>query len=365
MTIAVSALLVLLAGATAAPPPSPRGEGGPAARAGGPDSGAWNGLPPGAASGDVRGPGDLKAMLWKYVARCALPEGKQLEAPPGPNGEIRRFDGFFGAAPEWNEGACDHACQEKVTGCLLALTNRTGKHVLVSLLGHDPSLGKKFVPDRNEIAFPYQEGAFFGNLFANETYACQGTDARKGQQVKRFCALEPSTCGGLTQLAGAGHCQDVCAMACSVLPDKTERCVASSCKDPKGRRWDHPITVFLRNKIEAANADALVGVIARDDGIDGLDDGDSATYEHVDLALGPAAFRTFAATFVQRRPPGRIEIWVDGSTRIGVLDLQAPPGRVGELSTRVTAPTASGPHQVTLRFVGGKDMGRLSLIEFR
>jgi len=163
-------------------------------------------------------------------------------------------------------------------------------------------------------------------------------------------------------------------MSCSRLRDGTERCAASSCRDPHGKRWEHPITVYLRNQIEATNADVMQGVTAGDDGIDGLDDGDSVTFKLVDFtrpaAPGtPAAgVKTFVASFLARRPPGRIEIWLDGKTRIGTLDLGSQAdtgGRERELGTPISAAGVSGTHDVTLRFVGGKNMGRLALVEFR
>jgi hypothetical protein len=77
---------------------------------------------------------------------------------------------------------------------------------------------------------------------------------------------------------------------------------------------------------------------------------------------------TFVASFLARRPPGRIEIWLDGKTRIGTLDLGSKPKEAAgsrELGTPISAVGVSGAHDVTLRFVGGKDMGRLALVEFR
>jgi hypothetical protein len=351
-------LLVLL-------PPSVRRA---AAEGGKPGSGRGvsNGVEGGAQIEGGKGLNAFQAMLWKYTARCALPEGETLETPPGPTGKRLKFPGALGAAPEWNHGPCDRACQEKVSSCLIALTNRTGKHVVLSLLGADPALGKGFAPNEADRPFPHQEGVFFGNVFSNEAYACQGVGVAKAAQVKRFCALEPSTCSGLPDFTNVGRCQDACTLECSRLGDGSERCVASSCKDPKGRRWDHPITVYLRNQIEAANADAMTGVVARDDGIDGLDAGDSATYARVDLTHPSGSAQTFVATFASLRGSGRLEIWLDHKTRVGVLDLPArASGAASERATTVSTDGVTGAHEVTLKVVSGKNLGRLSLIEFR
>jgi hypothetical protein len=331
----------------------------------------WNGLRGGEQIEGGKGLSAFQAMLWKYTAKCALPEGKTLEAPPDATGKRLKFPGLFGVAPEWNDGPCDARCQEKVSSCLIALTNRTGKHVLVSLLSADRSLGKSFAPSESDRVFPHQEGVFFGNVFTNEAYACQGAAVRKGPQVKRFCALEPATCSGLPDFSDLGPCGAACTMSCSRLGDGTERCAASSCRDPHGKRWEHPITVYLRNQIEATNADVLQGVTAGDDGIDGLDDGDSVTFKLVDFTrpAGPGAstggVKTFVASFLARRPPGRIEIWLDGKIRIGTLDLGSQPNGSRELGTPISAAGVSGAHDVTLKFVGGKNMGRLGLVEFR
>ena len=327
---------------------------------------SWNGVPGGQQIDGAQGMTALQAMLWKYTARCALPAGQELEAPPdATTGKRPKFPGFFGMAPEWRNGTCDRACQEKVSSCLIALTNRTGKHVLISVLSGDSAMGKKFLPEESDRAFPHQEGVFFGNVFSNEAYACQGRDVGKGPQVKRFCALEPATCSGLSQFVDAGRCQDVCQMSCSRLSDKSERCVAVSCQDPKGVRWNHPVTTYLRNKIEAANADAATGVRISDEQIDSLDGGDSVTFKQVDFGRGNPAFGTFAAELVSRRSRGHIEIWLDGGRRIGVLDVKATGQAQGEQTTAIQGAPITGTHDVTLKIVGAKDIGRLSTFEFR
>ena len=50
---------------------------------------AWNGLAAGQQLDSGKGMTALQAMLWKYVARCALPEGQELEAPPN-SGQKKR-----------------------------------------------------------------------------------------------------------------------------------------------------------------------------------------------------------------------------------------------------------------------------------
>ena len=170
----------------------------------------------------------------------------------------------MGIAPEWRDGHCDRECQEKVSSCLIALSNRTGKHVQVSVLSASPAMLKSsqdLKPGDSDLGFPHQEGAFFGNVFAGEAYACRGSAAEKGAQVKRFCALEPESCTGMAEFTDAGLCEQACDMSCVSLSDGSQRCAANACTDPQGRRWAFHITTYLRNQIEAANASGRTPVV--------------------------------------------------------------------------------------------------------
>jgi hypothetical protein len=325
-----------------------------------------NGLVGGRETLEGRALTSAQSMLWKYTARCVLREGQELEGADAATGEILKFPGSFGIAPGWREGTCDAHCQESVSACLIALTNRTGKHVLVSLLSAAvPSLGSSMAPNENDLAFPHQEGAFFGNVFSGEAYACRGRAAEKGQQVKRFCALEPATCSGLATFADAGRCDDACEMSCTGLSDGTERCAARSCKDPKGRVWTAPITTYLRNRVEAANADAVEGVTVGDDGLRHIGDGAAATYRSMDFGTGARAQTTFAARLIATRTLGRIEVWLAGERRLGTLPIRATGGIEKEEAIRLDTEGVSGEHDVVLKLVGAKALVLLSTIELR
>jgi len=313
-----------------------------------------------------KGMTELQAMLWKYTARCALRPDQELAAPARPGEMPHKFPGAIGVAPEWYGGTCDRACQEKVSSCLFALTNRTGKHVAVSLLSAAPNMSAALLPSENDIDYSHQEGAFFGSAFGSgEAYACQGTAIRKAPQVKRFCAGEPATCSGLARFSDAGRCQDVCQMTCKKLSDGSERCAATSCRDPGGRTWAFPITTYLRNQIEASNADAVSGAIITDEGLTELDDGDTATWKGVDFGASPGGVHRFIATLGSARSGGRIEIWIDGQHRIGTLTIKASRGEPRPQEATLTAGALSGEHDVTLKFLGGKSLGRLTTIELR
>src|SRR3954452_23695779 len=90
--------------------------------------------------------GELQAMMLKYVARCALRSDQVLEGPPDASGKRPRYPGAMGVAPEWLDDTCDRACEEKVSSCLIAFTNRTGKHVNLSLISAVPTMGAALIP---------------------------------------------------------------------------------------------------------------------------------------------------------------------------------------------------------------------------
>jgi hypothetical protein len=303
-------------------------------------------------------------MLWKYTARCALRADQELEAPLGSTGDKMKFKGFLGLAPEWREGKCDSACQEKVSSCLAALTNQTGDHVQISMLSAAASLPTMSAND-NDIAYPFQEGAFFGNVFSGEAYVCRGRDAEKGEQLKRFCAVAPGLCSGLANFFAAGSCQQSCQMSCSRLSDGTSRCAAVSCRDPKGRVWNHPITTYMRNRIEAGNADTLTGALSQDSGLERVQDGAQATYRHVDFGRVPGSIAAVIANVSAPAGGGRIEVWLDGQRRLGVLAVQSTGGVARDLTAPLDARDLSGAHDVVLKFTGLRPGVRVADIGLR
>jgi hypothetical protein len=307
---------------------------------------------------------ELRAMLLKYTARCALREGQFLDDASGPQGQpARRYPGSLGLAPEWLDGACGTDCQERVSSCLIALTNRTGKHVALSLLSSAPGMSAAMGPSSEDLPYPHQEGVFFGNVFTTgQAFACRGRDVAKAAQVKRFCADEPASCSGLAQFRDAGRCEDACQMACRTLSDGSQRCAAVSCRDPEGRVWRSPITTYLRNRIEAGNADAVRGARRADEALEGLDRGATARFERIDFGAGTSAQ---LALSIQPRHRGRIEVWLDGRERLGALDVAAGSAITAEQILPLPARSIVGSHAVELRVVAGRDLGRLSTIEVR
>ena len=181
--------------------------------------------------------------------------------------------------------------------------------------------------------------------------------------MKRFCALDPPSCFGLVPLVDAGECEKACKMTCTQLRDGSERCVAVSCADPSGRVWESPITTFVRNRIEAVNANELSGAVATDEALGEFKDGAAATYRLVDF--GSNGVTTFSARVAGALPGGRIEIWLDGARRIGVLELQASRETESDQEAPLDAAGVSGLHDVELKFSGRERLGSLVSIALR
>lgn len=152
-------------------------------------------------------------------------------------------------------------------------------------------------------------------------------------------------------------------MSCKKLSDGTERCAAVSCKDPHGKVWAFPITTYLRNQIEANNADVVTGLTVTDDALTDLDDGDSATFKSVDFGAA-GSMHQFAATLADTRA-GRIDIWIDGAKAAGTLTIKPAAHDPRPQTTSLVTAGISGSHDVTLKFFGGTKLGRLTTIEFR
>jgi hypothetical protein len=325
-------------------------------------------------NGMVRGPAEdeMRAMLLKYTARCALRDGQFLEDSEGTEGQpARRYPGSLGLAPEWLDGTCGDDCQERVSSCLIALTNRTGKHVALSLLSNASGMSEGMRPSAQDLPFPHQEGAFFGNMFTGQAFACHGRDVAKARQVKRFCAAEPASCSGLAQFRDAGSCDDACEMSCQTLSDGSQRCAAVSCRDPEGRTWRSPITTYLRNQIEAGNADSFTGTAQpKGEALERLDRGARARFEQVDFGATPGATSQLVLT-METRSPGQIEAWLDGRERLGVMKVaaganaHAKAGKAHEQVMPLRTHQLAGRHALELRIVAGHDIGRVATIELR
>ena len=174
-----------------------------------------------------------------YLVRCALPAGSTL-VKQDQFGTSYTFAGQVGLAPEWRDGACDAACQEYVSACLLAHINTSGMHVPLWIVSDAPSVGWGLSP-----SYPNQEGAFFGNIMvtgahgvpSNQVAAhyCIGTTGgtllpapgRIGSDQGNAPYTNPFPLGGL------------CALNCATAPLPYTANGFKSCGG-----WTHVLTVW-------------------------------------------------------------------------------------------------------------------------
>lgn len=197
-----------------------------------------------------------------YLIRCALPATKSVRVKDY-TGALITLPGELGLAPEWADGDCSSACQEKVSACLMAFTNGDGEHV-------DIEMAAPFVLGTgHSYEYRYQEASFYGNMFVSppKAFYCVGKDfAKSGLHIT---LLETRSCEGYNSKDGdcpyvnAGYCNN--AFSLNVLSDNTltgdEKCsfsgdTAYSCKDNSNtlglwstsKSWRYPITTFRRER---------------------------------------------------------------------------------------------------------------------
>jgi hypothetical protein len=327
---------------------------------------------------------EMRAMLLKYVARCALDPSQRLSAdsagsPAAPGSDrsapatattaavpASGFPGLLGLAPEWLSGTCTGDCQERVSSCLIALVNRTGKHVDVSMISAAPSLLEHLAPNANDLRFPHQEGTFFGNVWTNQTFACQGTGVRQAPQSKRFCAVEPATCWATgAPLVDAGACADSCDMRCFAIGPDDQRCAAVSCRDPGGHVWRHPITVLLKNEIAAVNADSVSGMDIGEDALIPRARLARAQFNLVDLGSDATAVTRMWVGLRGNMAGTRLEVWLGTSQRLGATVLKAGPQPESRVEIPLVPRRNVAANGIVLRVRDGRRTGKITSIELR
>jgi hypothetical protein len=137
--------------------------------------------------------------FFKYVVGCALSPNQTVTVTL--DGVDYTFSGSLGIAPAWGTAACNAACQQRVSACVMARVNYLGQTVLISL--RNSSL--LTTTPAEETAFPYVEGAYYGNIFTSPQvhFACK---ARGNSLISRSCG--PDLTHAFTQIVG--NCEDVC-----------------------------------------------------------------------------------------------------------------------------------------------------------
>jgi ricin-type beta-trefoil lectin protein len=140
-----------------------------------------------------------------YIVRCALPSGHSISAKDS-SGTTYTYSGQIGVAPEWETGTCNTACQERMTGCLLAHVNTSGVHIPI-WLDSEGAIGWG-----QNSSYPFQEGSFFGNIFVSppKGYFCNGKDFSAGTVPGRL-GVGQSNAPYFDPFGTPGPCASSCA----------------------------------------------------------------------------------------------------------------------------------------------------------
>ena len=204
---------------------------GPSAPTGAPAPGVTSAA---GATNDLMTSADGRTTM-SYLVRCALPAGHSITMTD-QTGMPYTFAGEIGIAPQWENGACDTACQEYVTACLLAHVNTTGQHIALWLVSTSPAVGWGQDP-----SYPYQEGTFFGNIFESppKAYYCDGKDHAFGVVPGRLGANQTNS--PYTNPLG----QDVlCQSRCTAAGGTNNNDGFSSCPGIATEKFTHLVTVY-------------------------------------------------------------------------------------------------------------------------
>jgi GLTT repeat (6 copies) len=150
-------------------------------------------------------------MVMRYVTKCALPATSSLTFTDPTTAVVYTWPGLLGLAPTWASGQPIPVAEQQIlTACLAAHANKYGVQIGISVLGLD-STGKVIPQAQGELTtYPFDEAAFFGNLFTGEgIFACADTILNSAQSSARGCALnasiqDPTFCPQLTYLGACG-----------------------------------------------------------------------------------------------------------------------------------------------------------------
>jgi hypothetical protein len=174
------------------------------------------------AAGDVAQ--DYLLAFLNYTVSCALNSNQSVTIQLGEQTVV--LEGSLGLAQSWARRGIDAADQEAVSACLAARLNFFGVQVQISIRGRglEP-------PSADEIAeYPLQEGAFWGNIFAEEPelFACTNrANVQNSYANLRFCSTGFPVPDGSTISCGPLRNVGSCSARCEVSsrhPDEFRAC---------------------------------------------------------------------------------------------------------------------------------------------
>jgi hypothetical protein len=195
--------------------------------------------------------GDLSRQLLRYLVSCAFDRTQSLsftwtDASGLPHPEV--YWGLLALAPGWATGPLDGDGQRWVSACIASRTNWYGTSVNISARSSHPAL--KLADSNEKLSFPFEEGAFWGNLFAPTPWlkACHyGPNISHSRKGLRDCAAGHQGADGNGQECGMIDIVGSCDIACDSLD--TSGWFRPICfEDPNAAtkvKTSHVITIFL------------------------------------------------------------------------------------------------------------------------
>jgi hypothetical protein len=192
--------------------------------------------------------GDLARQLLKYMLSCAFDETQSFSFTWIDASGVAHNDtywGLLGLATGWATKALNSSDEGWVTSCLLSRTNWYGASVSISARG---PTGTLHTYDPGELAnYTYEEGAFWGNLFATTpvAYSCDNTpnDAHSRAQ-QRDCATGHLDASNNLVDCGILHHLGSCSTYCDPL--NTQGIYRPKCHDSAGTTTNTVLTIFLQ-----------------------------------------------------------------------------------------------------------------------
>jgi uncharacterized protein YjbI with pentapeptide repeats len=204
-------------------------------------------------------------LFLRYMVECALPEGVSVRLKyKGSTNLLGTGAGNLGTSLQIGQMSIND--QEKVSSCLLARTNATGKHMQIDLVG---PYGGLFATHADPQKFNVREAAYYGNLFASpiEAYLWlpDRVQARPCTSAGDCGVLQPvgliaGKLYGASANTQAGECFVTGAEVPGTLNPQEQRygkdklVPLSFCKNPvSGRTYTNVMTVFVRGPAQGVN----------------------------------------------------------------------------------------------------------------
>ena len=198
---------------------------------------------------DVDPPARKKVL--RYLVECALPAGTAVQLEYRGGLELLGH-GVAGLGPSLQRGVMVVADQERVTACMLARVNGTGRTIQIDMFG-PMGAGSGFqTSTASDDAFPLVEAAFFCNLFSSRVaaYACHAAERDLADMRSCRDAGDGTADCGVIQFI-AVNCGDY--LGDPPLCDSAEtsgdepRLYYRDCRS-SGEVWEYVLTTYLAKR---------------------------------------------------------------------------------------------------------------------